>query len=224
MHHRTVEELMTRDVVRARRDTPFKELVRLLAENDVTAVPVVDDLERPMGVVSEADLLRKGADQADPSGRVPVPDLEAWERAKAEGSRAEELMSAPAVCARPEWTVVEAARLMEAQHVKRLPVVDEADRLLGIVSRGDLLRVFLRRDDAIREEITGDVLRRTMGLEPSDVTVEVRDGRVALGGSVEYRSLIPVIEQLCRGVDGVVSVAADIAHRTDDARRSPTGT
>ncbi|MFJ9865741.1 CBS domain-containing protein [Streptomyces sp. NPDC101165] len=224
MHHRTVEELMTRDVVRARRDTPFKELVRLLAENDVTAVPVVDDLDRPMGVVSEADLLRKSADQADPSGRAPVPNLEAWERAKAEGSIAEELMSAPAVCARPEWTVVEAARLMEAQHVKRLPVVDEADRLLGIVSRGDLLRVFLRRDDAIREEITGDVLRRTMGLEPSDVTVEVRGGRVALGGSVEYRSLIPVIEQLCRGVDGVVSVAADIAYREDDARRSSTGT
>jgi CBS domain-containing protein len=217
MHHRTVEELMTRGVVRARRDTPFKELVRLLAENDVTAVPVVDDLNRPMGLVSEADLLRKSADQADPSGRIPVPHLEAWERAKAEGSRAEELMSAPAVCARPEWTVVEAARLMEAQHVKRLPVVDEADRLLGIVSRGDLLRIFLRRDDAIRDEIAADVLRRTMRLGPSEVTVEVRDGRVALGGSVEFRSLIPVIEQLCRGVDG------HIAYRTDDAGPSPTG-
>ncbi|WP_369386569.1 CBS domain-containing protein [Streptomyces sp. CG1] len=222
MHHRTVEELMTRDVVRARRDTPFKELVRLLAENDVTAVPVVDELDRPMGVVSEADLLRKSADQADPSGRTPVPNLEAWERAKAEGSRAEELMSAPAVCARPEWSVVEAARLMESQHVKRLPVVDEADRLLGIVSRGDLLRIFLRRDEAIREEITGDVLRRTMGLDPRDVTVEVSDGRVTLGGIVEYRSLIPVIEQLCRRVDGVVSVAGHIDWRTDDAR-SPSG-
>ncbi|MFD5756603.1 CBS domain-containing protein [Streptomyces sp. NPDC127044] len=223
MHHRTVDELMTRGVVRARRDTPFKELVRLLAENDVTAVPVVDDLDRPMGVVSEADLLRKSADQADPSGRTPVPHLEAWERAKAEGSRAEELMSAPAVCARPEWSVVEAARLMEAQHVKRLPVVDEADRLLGIVSRGDLLRIFLRRDDAIREEITGDLLRHTMGIAPTEVTVEVRDGRVALGGTVEYRGLIPVIEQLCRGVDGVVSVASQIAYRTDDARRPSNG-
>jgi CBS domain-containing protein len=214
---------MTRGVVRARRDTPFKELVRLLAENDVTAVPVVDDLDRPMGLVSEADLLRKSADQTDASGRIPVPHLEAWERAKAEGSRAEELMSAPAVCARPEWSVVEAARLMEAQHVKRLPVVDEADRLLGIVSRGDLLRIFLRRDDAIRDEIAADVLRRTMRLGPSEVTVEVRDGRVALGGSVEFRSLIPVIEQLCRGVDGVVSVACHIAYRTDDADPSPTG-
>ncbi|GEK01164.1 CBS domain-containing protein [Streptomyces sp. ATE26] len=224
MHHRTVEELMSRDVVRARPDTPFKELVRLLEDNGVTAVPVVDEIGRPMGVVSEADLLRKSADQADPSGRAPIPRLEAWERAKAGGSRAEELMSAPAVCARPEWTVVEAARLMETQKVKRLPVVDEADRLLGIVSRGDLLRVFLRRDEAIREEITTDVLRRTLGLEPRDVTAEVRDGRVTLAGTVEHGSLVPVVEQLCRGVDGVVSVTARIAVRTDAAGEPPAGT
>ncbi|WLQ44929.1 CBS domain-containing protein [Streptomyces laculatispora] len=224
MHHRTVAELMTRDVVRARRDMPFKEIVKLLAENDVTAVPVVDARDRPMGVVSEADLLRKSADQADPSGRTPVPHLEAWERAKAEGARAEELMSAPAVCARPEWTVVEAARLMAVQNVKRLPVVDETDRLQGIVSRSDLLRIFLRRDDAIREEINRDVLQGTLGLAPSEVTVEVREGQVTLNGSVEFKSLVPIIERLCRSVDGVVSVSEHIAHRTDDARNSPTGT
>ncbi|MEU2424267.1 CBS domain-containing protein [Streptomyces sp. NPDC007851] len=224
MHHRTVEELMSRDVVRARRDTPFKELVRLLEENGVTAVPVVDELDRPLGVVSEADLLRKSADQADPSGRTPIPHLEAWERAKAEGSRAEELMSAPAVCARPEWTVVEAARLMETQNVKRLPVVDETDRLLGIVSRSDLLRVFLRRDEAIREEITGDLLRRTLGLDPRDVSAEVRDGRVTLAGTVDYRSLIPVVEQLCRGVDGVVSVSGNLSYKKDDSRKASTDT
>ncbi|MGW1362260.1 CBS domain-containing protein [Streptomyces chartreusis] len=221
MHHRTVAELMTRDVVRARRDTPFKEIVRLLTENDVTAVPVVDDRDHPIGVVSEADLLRKSADRSDPSGRAPVAHLEARERAKAEGARAEELMSEPAVCARPDWNVVEAARLMETHHVKRLPVVDEADRLLGIVSRGDLLRIFLRRDDAIRDEIAEDVLRRTMGLAPMEVTADVNEGRVSLRGAVEFRSLIPVIERLCRSVDGVVSVAEHIEYRTDDSRRSP---
>ncbi|MGW4169101.1 CBS domain-containing protein, partial [Streptomyces chartreusis] len=181
---------------------------------------VVDDRDHPVGVVSEADLLRKSSDQADPSGRTPVPHLEAWERAKAEGARAEELMSAPAICARPEWNVVEAARLMETRHIKRLPVVDETDRLLGIVSRGDLLRIFLRRDDAIRDEITEDVLRRTMGLVLSEVTVDVHDGQVSLHGTVEFRSQIPVIERLCRSVDGVVSVAEDMGYRTDDARRS----
>ncbi|MFF3906480.1 CBS domain-containing protein [Streptomyces sp. NPDC001848] len=216
MHHRTVGELMTWEVVRARRDMPFKEIVKLLAENDVTAVPVVDELDRPMGVVSEADLLRKAADQADPSGRTPIPHLEAWERAKAEGARAEELMSAPAVCARPEWNVVEAARLMAVHNVKRLPVVDETDKLQGIISRGDLLRIFLRRDDAIRDEITHDVLQQTMHLAPTEVTVEVREGQVTLRGPVESKSLIPVIERLCRNVDGVVSVAEHITYRNDD--------
>jgi hypothetical protein len=76
MHHRTVEELMTPDVVRAPRDMPFKEIVRLLAQNHVTAVPVVDELDRPMGVVSQADLLRNASTQADPSGRIPLPHLE----------------------------------------------------------------------------------------------------------------------------------------------------
>ncbi|MGI5441035.1 CBS domain-containing protein [Streptomyces shenzhenensis] len=223
MHHRTVDDLMTKDVVRARRGTPFKEIVKLLAGNDVTAVPVVDELDHPVGVVSEADLLRKCAARADPSGRIPVPSREAWERAAAEGTTADELMSAPALCARPEWTVIETARFMADRNVKRLPVVDEADRLRGIISRGDLLRSFLRRDDAIRDEITQDVLRTTLALAPSEVTVEVREGQVALGGRVEVKSLIPVIDRLCSGVDGVVSVTDRIGYRTDDAPASPTG-
>jgi CBS-domain-containing membrane protein len=131
-------------------------------------------------------------------------------------------MSAPAVCARPEWNVVEAARLMEVHNVKRLPVVDETDRLQGIVSRRDLLRIFLRRDDAIRDEITRDVLQQTLGLAPAEVTAEVREGQVTLRGSVEFKSLIPIIERLCRTVDGVVSVSEHIAYRSDDARRYPT--
>ncbi len=211
---------MTRPVVKAPRDLPFKELVELLTEHDVTAVPVVDRAGHPVGVVSEADLLHKSAGEADPSGRLPVPHLEAWERAKARGARAEELMSSPVVCARPEWSVVEAARVMSDRRIKRLPVVDETDALLGIVSRGDLLRVFLRRDDAIRDEIERDLLRRTLRLAPSAVSVEVCRGEVTLDGSVEDRSLIPVIVRLCRSVDGVVSVTERIAYETDDTGAS----
>ncbi|GAA3357321.1 CBS domain-containing protein [Streptomyces antimycoticus] len=216
MHHRTVGDLRTRPVVQAPRDMPFKELVALLAESDVTAVPVVDGSGRPIGVVSEGDLLRKSSGQADPSGLLPVPHLEAWERAKAEGARAEQLMSAPAVCARPEWTVVEAARVMSDRSVKRLPVVDETDKLLGIISRGDLLRVFLRHDNAIRDEIERDLLLRTLRLAPSAMTVDVQEGEVTLAGSVETRSLVPVIVRLCRGVDGVVSVTEHLTYDTDD--------
>ncbi|MEU5047348.1 CBS domain-containing protein [Streptomyces griseorubiginosus] len=221
MQHRTVADLMSHDVVRAGRDTSFKEIVELLADNGITAVPVVDELDHPLGVVSEADLLRKCSARTDPFSRVPEPHLEGWERAAAEGATAEELMSAPALCAHPEWTVTEAARIMALHHVKRLPVVDEADQLKGIVSRGDLLRIFLRRDDAIRDEITGDVLRRTLHLAPSDVTAEVHEGRVTLRGTVEASSLIPVIERLCSNVDGVVSVSARIGYRFDASGTAP---
>lgn len=216
MEHRRIDELMTRDVVSIRLGTPFKEIARALTDNGVSALPVLDDAGRPAGLVSEADLLRKAAGRPDPSGLTPLPHIEAWERARAEGRTAGEIMSAPVVCARPEWTVVEAARLMAVQNVKRLPVVDEADRLLGIVSRSDLLRVFLRQDHAIREEISHDVLAGTLGLAPGAVTVDVKEGQVTLRGTVEERRLIPVLVRLCAGVDGVVSVSHELTRPADD--------
>lgn len=209
MRHRRIDQLMTRDVVSVRGDAPFKEIVRTLSEHRVTAVPVVDGGGRVVGLVSEADLLRKTADQAAaPSGMPAVPDLESWEQAKAEGTRAEELMSAPAVCARPEWTVAEAARLMEVQRVKRLVVVDGDDHLLGIVSRRDLLAVYLREDDDIRREIVEDVLGDTLRLEPTSLAVEVHDGRVELSGRLPSRGMVPAVERMCATVDGVVSVSS----------------
>ncbi|MFF8378443.1 CBS domain-containing protein [Streptomyces sp. NPDC015661] len=218
MRHRRIDRLMTRDVVSVRGDTPFKEVARVLSRHRVTAVPVLGGDGRVVGVVSEGDLLRKTADQtAAPDGLPAVPGLEAWERAKAEGTRAEELMSAPAVCARPEWTVAEAARLMEVQGVRRLVVVDAEDRPVGIVSRRDLLGVFLREDDDIRREIVEDVLGDTLRLEPGALTVEVRDGRVELGGSLPFRRMIPAIERMCATVDGVVSVSVTrLVYDVDD--------
>ncbi|MFJ8112009.1 CBS domain-containing protein [Streptomyces sp. NPDC096132] len=216
MSHRMVSDLMTTPVVKANRDTGFKELAKLLAECDITAVPVVDDEERVVGVVSEADLLRKEAAQLDPAGLLPVLHPGPSARAKAEATTAEGLMNSPAVTARPQWTAVEAAQVMERHHVKRLPVVDEADRLIGVISRADLLRVFLRGDSAIREEISGEILLRSFGITPGTITVRVVDGRVSLKGTVERKSLIPVVVRLCQGVDGVVGVSAELRHRIDD--------
>ncbi|MDI3406872.1 CBS domain-containing protein [Streptomyces cavernicola] len=207
MRHRRISELMTREVVSVRGDTPFKEVVRALRQHRITAAPVVDGENRVLGVVSEGDLLRKTTDRsAAPADLPAVPGVEAWERAKAAGTRAEELMSAPAVCARPDWTVAEAARLMEVQDVKRLPVVDEGDRLVGIVSRRDLLGIFLREDEDISREITEDVLDATLGLDPRALSVAVHDGRVEVGGRAPYR-IIPAIERMCSTVDGVVSAS-----------------
>ncbi|MFI8100782.1 CBS domain-containing protein [Streptomyces sp. NPDC086023] len=214
MRHREVGELMTREVVTVPRHATFKDIVRTLGEHRVSAVAVTDAARHPLGVISEGDLLPKPADQGDWFRSLPRP--EPWESDKAAGTKAEELMSAPAVCTRPEWTVAEAARLMESQHVKRLLVVDDSDVLVGIVTRGDLLRIFLREDDAIRHEITGDILDRTLHTDPSAVSVEVVDGHVTLRGVVRFRSLIAVMDRLCRTVDGVVGVTEQLAWDTDD--------
>ncbi|MFI1096805.1 CBS domain-containing protein [Streptomyces sp. NPDC020917] len=216
--HRTVGDLMTHSVHRVQADTPFKEIAKLLADHDITAVPVVDADDRPLGVVSEADLLRREAAQPDSSGLLALLDEQPKPPEPGRSATtAAELMSSPAVVARPEWTVVQAARVMDAHRVKRLPVVDGTGRLVGIASRADLLRVFLRRDHLIREEISGDVLDRTLGISADEVGVDVTDGRVTLHGTVDRRSLIPVVVRLCEAVDGVVEVTGTLDYRTDEA-------
>ncbi|MFC4495673.1 CBS domain-containing protein [Streptomyces ovatisporus] len=217
MQHRTVHDLMTRAVVRVHRDTGFKKIAEILAEYNITALPVVDDDEHPVGVVSEADLLGKQAGQPDPAGLLSSREPRPGSRAPGEAGTADELMTSPPVVARPEWNVVEAARVMADKQVKRLPVVNEADRLVGILSRSDLVRVFLRRDDAIHEEITRDVLERTLGLAASQLTVEVEDGCVTLRGEVTPVHLIAVVERLCQGVDGVVKVRSHLTGRAETA-------
>ncbi|MFE9484259.1 CBS domain-containing protein [Streptomyces spororaveus] len=206
MRHRSVADLMTPTAVSVQRGTPFKEIARLLKEFDISAVPVVDEAERPVGVVSEADLLRK--------------------RSSGNGANtAADLMTSPAIAARTEWSVVRAARVMRGRQVKRLPVVDAAGRLIGILSRSDLLQLFLRRDHAIQEEILEDVVTHTLGLSPSSLTVEVADGLVTLSGTVSRRSLVPIVLRLCQSVDGVVDVVNRLDYAQDDVSvgaRTPT--
>ncbi len=226
MRQRTVSDLMTHSVVDVAPDTSFKEIVKVLAEHDITAVPVVDDAGRPLGVVSEADLMRCEARQPDPAGRVPDV-LQRYGTAARDNAHddaaahlpptAEGLMTRPAVVAHPEWTVVEAARVMDNDKVKRLPVVEETGRIVGLLSRSDLLRVFLRRDHAIREEVTYDILANMFRMAPTDVTVHVVDGCVTLTGQIDRRSTIPVLVRLCRSVDGVVDVTEHLRYAIDDA-------
>ncbi|MER7751919.1 CBS domain-containing protein [Kitasatospora sp. NPDC097643] len=216
MQHRSVHDVMTQEVITARSGTPFKEIAALFHRNDITAIPVIDDQGHPIGMVSEADLIRKAAVLPDPEGRTPGRWLDAKDRARAEAETAGGLMTSPAVTARATWSVPEAARQMDKHKVKRLPVVDDVGRLVGIVSRRDLLQVFLRHDAAIREEITHDVLGQTLWLAPGDVQVVVRDGVVTLTGRLPRRSMIPIAEQLCRAVDGVVAVHQTLDFTEDD--------
>ncbi len=202
---REVGDLMTHPVVQVQPGTPFSEIVRVLRQYDITAVPVVDGAGRPAGVVSEADLLVKEVDRWETS-RFETSTLWPAARAKSGAMTAEGLMTQPAVCARPEWSVVHAAHTMYEHRVKRLPVVDATGRLVGVISRTDLLRVFLRGDRAIRAEIIEEVIAHTLHEPPSAVDVQVDSGRVTLSGSVEDEEAVPLLVRLCRGVDGVVEV------------------
>ncbi|MFJ3974123.1 CBS domain-containing protein [Streptomyces sp. NPDC090021] len=197
MRHRSVGELMTPTAVTVRPTTAVKEIARLLKEFDITAVPVVDAWRHPVGVVSEADLLDRR-----PAGGAAT---------------AATLMTSPAITARPEWSVVRAARVMRRHRVKRLPVTDAEDRVIGVLSRSDLIRLFLRSDHAIQEEIIEDVLTRTLRIAPSTITVAVEDGVVTLSGVRPRAELVPVVIRLCQSVDGVVDVddrltCAEAAH------------
>ncbi|MFE9255217.1 CBS domain-containing protein [Streptomyces sp. NPDC006879] len=221
MSHRTVADVMTRDVATVPPEASLKAVAWGLDHNGVSALPVVDARRHPIGIVSEADLLRRQASLPDTEGRDLLHTATPLDEAAMDARTAGDLMSGPVLTARPEWSIVETARFQHERGVKRLPVVDETGALVGIVSRSDLLRPMLRRDDAIRDEIVDDVLGRTLRINPSGVTVTVHEGVVSLSGQVEERSTIGLVERLCQSVDGVVSVDQALEFAVDDLATAP---
>ena len=214
---RRVRDVMTHDVVTVDEHTSLKDITPLLADRRVGAVPVLDRDARVLGVVSEADLVPKEEfPEGPPGARLFQGRRQRQTRAKATGDIAVELMTAPAVTVGPDATLAEAARLLHRHRIKRLPVLDPAGPLLGIVSRADLLKVFLRPDDEISREVRQDVLLRAMWVDPDTVEVDVRDRVVTLTGQLERRSLIPITVSLVHGVDGVVDVVDRLGFEFDD--------
>jgi CBS-domain-containing membrane protein len=212
-----VRDVMTTDVVTVEAWTPFRDIVARLAEHQISAAPVLDAEGNVLGVVTEADLLLK---QEHPDLELNVPL--AWsrrrrqERDKAAAVVAGKLMTTPAVTVPPTATVTDAARRMHAAGVKRLPVVDEAGRLVGIVSRADLLKVFTRTDEAIRREIMQDVIVGDFMMDPSRFFIHVNDAMVVLQGRVERRSLIPYLVRAVHAVEGVIQVEVRLTYDVDD--------
>ncbi|MEV1063606.1 CBS domain-containing protein [Streptomyces sp. NPDC050263] len=200
-----VSDVMTHAVVAVGRDAPFKDIVRLMERWKVSALPVLEGEGRVIGVVSEADLLPKEEFRDDDPDRITqrrrLSDL-----AKAGALTAEELMSSPAVTVHGTTTLAEAARIMARRNVKRLPVIDDGGKLDGVVSRSDLLKVFLRDDEDLTEEVRHEVVDRLFPLPADHIRVEVSDGVVTLTGWVDGAELIPVAERLARAVEGIVDV------------------
>lgn len=213
---KTVKDVMTRTVVVVRDSTPFKEVVRRMQEHRVSAVPVVDENGRCLGVVSEADLILKEDPRLEGEAHLFERRRHRHDREKHAADSAAALMTTPPITVAPEASLAEAARLMTKHGVKRLPVVGPDDRVTGIVSRADLLKVFLRTDAEISREIREDVIRRTLWIDPTTIRVVVRDGVATLEGQIERRSLIPVLGALVHAVEGVVGVESRVSFMIDD--------
>ena len=207
---RKVSDVMTVSVVTVDRITPYKEIARLLAEHRISGVPVLKMGREVVGVVTEADLL---AAQASTARRLHAAATgRSWfpHRQQHPALTAGELMTTPAITIGPHATVPAAARLMNTHHIRRLPVVDDQGRLIGVVSRRDLLSVFLRPDEDIAADIR-KVLDEIIQAEPGEAEVSVRNGIVTLTGSLDPKTgphgdLIPLAIRLMWGVDGVVDI------------------
>lgn len=201
----TVRDVMTARVVWVPESAGYKDIVTLLRRHRISAVPVLDRAGRVTGVVSEADLLMKQTAPALPVGAVRL----AWrltERSKASAAAAAELMTSPAVTVAADAEVGSAARLMQNHRVKRLPVVDADGRLAGIVSRTDVLSVYERPDEQIRDEITTGVLARRFRLDPLTFEVTVKSGIVTISGQAENHAVALTLLGAVRHVEGVVAV------------------
>ena len=221
-----VRDVMTRRVISVGPEAPLKEVARLLADNGISGVPVVEG-GRVLGVVSEADFLLK--EQEVPPGR---PSLLAWmleatdrQRArqdKLHATTAREAMTAPAIAIGPEHGIREAAALMTRNQINRLPVLEDGE-LVGIVTRSDLVETFLVSDEALERRIGEEIIRDTMWMRPDEVELKVVEGIAHLAGSVDRRSTATILERLVGQVDGVVGVRSDLRWELDDRDVEPVG-
>ncbi|NEA60771.1 CBS domain-containing protein [Streptomyces sp. SID13666] len=219
MKHNRITDVMTANVVKAVYGTPFKVVAERLSRHGISGLPVVDDDEKVIGVISETDLMMRQvpsvADNASRWGRLYRTHRQ--EQIKARARTAGQLMSQPAVTVHAEDSIAEAARTMMEHKVERLPVVDEQDRLIGIVTRRDLLQVFLRPDSDIRRDVVDEVLVRTLWVVPQTIAVTVYGGVVTLEGELERRSEVDIALRLTPLIDGVVAVVDKLTYRLDDS-------
>ncbi|BFU45589.1 CBS domain-containing protein [Krasilnikovia sp. MM14-A1004] len=219
----TVDDVMTTKVISVPPDAPYRTVVDMLIAHRVSAVPVVDDFLRVLGVVSEADLLNK-IEYAGDEPRLFESRKRRRQRDKSQAATARDLMTAPAIAAISGiTTIAAAARQMDEHDVKRLPVTDDLGRLVGIVSRGDLLKVHLRPDDDIRVDVENDVLGIVRAEEATGVNATVSNGIVTVVGAVELWSTRDIVERHIRRIPGVVDVVSQLTYGFDDRTMAGPG-
>jgi CBS domain-containing protein len=207
-------DLMTSEVTTVTPTMSLRDAAALLVAKGISGVPVLNTADEVVGVLSEADIVVKsGGDVARSRllGWLLDSNLDLDDKIRAESVG--DAMTAPPVTISPKRPVHEAARLMVAESVNRLPVVDK-HKLVGIVTRADIVRAFTRSDNELADEIRGDILRRTFWLEPGCVSVNVVDGHVTLRGEVETDADQELLPRFVARVPGVISIDADLSARS----------
>lgn len=228
----TVRDVMTVQVVSVMADTLFKDVAEVLVANGISAVPVVDGDEHVLGVVSEGDLMRKEEFREQYCGESYQPPMRARlrrrmtgqaenGRRKAAGDTAADLMTTPAVTVVPSASTARAARIMDECGVKRLIVVDAGGRLQGIVSRRDLLRMYLRDDDEIRRRVVEGIPSHERWNDRDGIIVEVHNGIVTLAGHTDRRSQADAAVHAAERLDGIVDVQGALTWQEDDILELP---
>jgi CBS domain-containing protein len=218
--HRSVTDVMTRRVHVASPMTPFKLLVRLIEENRISAIPIVDQSGTPVGLVTESDLLfKERMEELETSTDLLHLRRRQRERAKAEGLTAADVMTSPAITIGSDARLADAARLMHERNVRQLVVIDDRGKIAGIVSRSDVLQVFLRTDEDLREEIVEGIIPELMFAPDDSIDVTVSYSVVTLEGNVDRKSDAEIVGRMARGVDGVVGVINGLTYRWDDTVR-----
>jgi CBS domain-containing protein len=220
--HQTVSDVMTSGVHVASPLAPFKLLVRLIEENRVSAIPIVDHTGLPVGIVSESDLLLKERRlELERSRDLLHPQKRRLERAKAAGTVAADVMTSPVITVPSGTSLSDAARLMHESNVRRLVVVDERGRIAGIVSRSDLLQVYLRSDEELQHEIVQELVPSVLMSSDDVIKVEVSWNIATLSGEVARKSDANILTRLTKELDGVVAVVDRLSYRWDDTHVEP---
>jgi CBS domain-containing protein len=218
-----LRDLMTRDVITIGPDAPLKEAARRMLEASVSGLPVTDDNGTLVGMITEADFVATEADRRRrrPAGLLGFlfNDVELPSQERLVG----DAMTTDLVVIREDADHAEAARLMQSEDVKRIPVVDDHRRIVGLVSRADILRVFARSDSEILDEIEGDLIGRVLWIDPRRVEIRSTNGNVILRGRLETRSDAELLAELTARVDGVVSVENHLTFDIDNLKLDMTG-
>lgn len=201
-----VREVMTSDVVTIRDSAPLKEAANQMVEAGVGGLPVLDRDGALVGIISEADFLKR---EAAAAGRFRLLGALLRRHEVPEADTVGEAMTRQPKTISPDAELGEAARQMVKHTVKRLPVVDAGGALVGIVSRADVMEAFARGDERIAEEIRRDVVDRILSLGPDTVSVSVDDGVVHLAGTTPTRTEYRTLVEFAKRVDGVIRVDAD---------------